>query len=308
MRRASYSEVLGERFQRFGKINRPARSQTRCLHHVPFGDVAERQIREEPRFGDIIAHLLPRLAHHLGYCVVGHHHPFGIAGGARCVNNREQVIHVRQRISRHGFVIGQHIAPLHGLRIDGGRTGRVTRKGNPVNGRRYACFNGIPTIQLPHKQHPAFAVLQYLPKLRPGERWVERHRHVTAHQNGQIGNNPVSAVFGNQSDVAFGRQTERVEVGGHDAGLPSGLGPRDIDKGVAHGLAQENLFRLRLLPVVEAANERIQLLIDANERFHRRGQNKNGILGRKINPITSEIYAELCQTCKTQVPNPEGVG
>lgn len=87
--------------------------------------------------------------------------------------------------------------------------------------------HGRPVIQLADKRQGGFGVLQYVGHGVGGEVGVERHRDMAGHPDGEVGDDPVGAVFRDQGNVgALGQLTGSQPVGGA-AGLVAGFGPSE---------------------------------------------------------------------------------
>lgn len=85
-----------------------------------------------------------------------------------------------------------------------------------------------------------------------GEVGVQRHGNMAGHPDGQVGNDPVGAVFRNKRDVTALGQFPRTQPMGGAAGLMADVGPcQCLDLSAADGLNQKALSGMTGLTLVE---------------------------------------------------------
>ncbi len=103
------------------------------------------------------------------------------------------------------------------------------------------------------------AQLEYLFQLRRGEGRVEGHRNIASHHDGQIGKDPMVAVFGYNADVVAGQHTDTCQCCCHASSLCAGFCPGDGFPIVAVGLPHKNGIGLLALPLVEVGKQGVQV-------------------------------------------------
>ena len=119
------------------------------------------------------------------------------------------------------------------------------------------AFDVMPAIgraiEFAEKQHLSFTVVQNIGCGLAIQSWIERYADVPCCPDGQIGQNPVGAVFAQNPDIASLRQPQRVQVGGHARHLVGGFTPGNIfNTPVWVGLGQKNVVGSMLCPVIKA--------------------------------------------------------
>ena len=74
---------------------------------------------------------------------------------------------------------------------------------------------------------------------------IQRHRHMPGHPDGQVGNNPVRAILGNDRNAAALGQLQAAQPVGRTTGLVTNFGPVQLFYLAAgNGLRQVGFIRV----------------------------------------------------------------
>ena len=184
--------------------------------------------------------------------VEGVHHAFGFARGARGVDDGADLVTVGHGLTPHGNVGAYQIRPLQCCH------GRGQRKRHQGQARGRATVNIADVIHLPHKQGLGAAVLQDVGQCVGIEGGVDRYRHIPRHDDGQVRQYPVCAVFANDGHTASLRPALRLQPTRHAAHLLRSLRPCNVQHhAIASGLGQVDLLAALFFPAVEALQRQI---------------------------------------------------
>ncbi|MNB90359.1 hypothetical protein D3C75_374170 [compost metagenome] len=237
-------DVLDEGVEGFGEGDGGTAEQAAAVDVDPLGDVGERQVGEAAirrRQGDRLHQLLagPGVALH------AQHGPLGLAGAARGVNQAQQGIRCLHRAVRDGVMGIEQRVPLVG-----GRHG--------VIGQRYAQqirghprLLALPVVQLADEDGLGLAVAQHVfDGVDVGGR-VDGHAHVLPHLHGEIGDEPLCAILGEQGHLVPRDQPQGTQCRHHAAGLVGDLTPGEVDVFAVDGLAKIDPVGTLPLPVIE---------------------------------------------------------
>ena len=244
-------QVLHKGVQRFGKENASAVAQRCLLNQHPFGHMGQWQVGDVAVM-HIHAHPPCGAGHAPGHGAVAVHHALGFAGGAGGVNDGADRIHLRCRLTCHGFVLGLQVGPCECL--DGGRQ----RQGDQGHAAGHASLQVGGVVHFADKAGTRLAVLQDIGQRFAVKGGVDGDGDVACHLDGQVGQYPVRTVLSDDRYTAAFGPALRCQPGGRSAHLISRFAPGDVlHLTPTDGLSQVDLIGSLALPAVETLQRQV---------------------------------------------------
>ena len=132
----------------------------------------------------------------------------------------------------------------------GGRHG-VVRQGDAQQIGGHPRLLALPVVELADEDRLGLAVAQHVfDGIDVGGR-VDGHAHVLPHLHGQIGDEPLCAVLGEQRHLVTGNQSQGTQCRHHAPRLVGDLTPGEVDVFAVDGLAKIDPVGTLPLPVIE---------------------------------------------------------
>ncbi|MNL28288.1 hypothetical protein D3C87_1499250 [compost metagenome] len=217
----------------------------RQLDEHPLGDVAQRQVGQQPvRLVEAEQRSAacggePQIAEAV-------HHALGHARGAGRVNDGRQLIGGRFRI-----VLDRRAE----LQVGPAEIERTRRMQRQADGRQVgadATGHARPVVELADECQRRLRMFEYLGNGLGGQVGVQRHRHMPGHPDRQVGNDPVRTVLRDQGDMAALRQFPCPQPMGRATGLMTDIRPgQGLDLAASDRLDQKALAGMTGLTLVE---------------------------------------------------------
>ncbi|MNM92849.1 hypothetical protein D3C81_1051980 [compost metagenome] len=251
--RPGASQVLGESLQAFVEEHPAAAVQRNRLDHRALRRVRQRQVGQQAIRRAAPATLV---VHHLGdvrpveHAAETVHDALGTTGAAGGVDDGGE------RLARRLHNLGQR---LHlGDDLLPGRT-FATRRARQIDQRQGSRHNachlvpaGAIAIQAADEHEPHIRVLEHIAHGVGVGAGVDRYADMARHPDGQVGDDPVRAVLGEDTDGRVRRQLQRCQVSRHAPGLVANLAPAVVDHAaVGTGLGQVDRIGSGAFPMQE---------------------------------------------------------
>ena len=227
------------------------------------------------------------------------HHAFGHAGGAGGVNDGRQLIG-----GGFGVVLDRRTALQVGpAEIEVAR--RMQRQADGRQIRADPTGHARPIVEFADEGQRRFRMLEHLGHGFGGEVGVQRHGNMAGHPDGQVGNDPVGAVFRDQGDVTALGQFPRTQPMGGAAGLMADVGPGQcLDLSAADGLHQKALAGMTGFTFVEDVQRQTKSSRHATRSFFlvwsKRSQPSKCLVGYFIQKLCMLLASSRCEPYETQ--------